>query len=204
MSFRHASVAAIPQLRHTTTSPCDVSVRLFSVVLVGFLFLAMHPNHAVADDDFGIKITPRHKAQPPARLQTQPTDNNDSTVNATSVAATQDSAVQPPQPTADGMPVIHQNPASRPTYYEIYRSIPFSRSKYRVNSGYRHDATMEKILGQPKPVTIQQTTHSRPRARRVYSSPFRTFYSRYGSRFNIWWKRSPVVYYPGMFDVYPY
>lgn len=44
-------------------------------------------------------------------------------------------------------------------YAEIYASIPFSRTEYDVNPSYRHDATMELLLGQPRPrAPIQQTS----------------------------------------------
>ena len=38
-------------------------------------------------------------------------------------------------------------------YKSIYSSIPFSRAEYVANPGYRHQATMSIILGQPYAVT---------------------------------------------------
>lgn len=43
------------------------------------------------------------------------------------------------------------NPAS---YTEVYNSIPFRRSEYLANPSYRHDATIELMLGQVRPTTI--------------------------------------------------
>lgn len=43
------------------------------------------------------------------------------------------------------------NPAS---YTEVYNSIPFRRSEYVMNPSYRHDATIELLLGQIRPKTI--------------------------------------------------
>jgi hypothetical protein len=42
-------------------------------------------------------------------------------------------------------------------YTEVYNQIPFSRSEYDANPAYRHDATMELLLGQIRPVTYQTT-----------------------------------------------
>ena len=39
-------------------------------------------------------------------------------------------------------------------YTEVYNSIPFRRSEYLVNPSYRHDATIELMLGQIRPTTI--------------------------------------------------
>jgi|GEM_PF-2729506 len=44
-------------------------------------------------------------------------------------------------------------------YAEIYQSIPFSRTEYDHNPTYRHDATMELLLGQHRPrPPVQQTS----------------------------------------------
>jgi hypothetical protein len=44
-------------------------------------------------------------------------------------------------------------------YQRIYRSIPFNRSEYRVNPGYRHDATMELLTGNARHQTIVRHEH---------------------------------------------
>lgn len=40
------------------------------------------------------------------------------------------------------------------SYREIYNSIPFSRTEYDANPGYRHQATMEIMLGQLHPIIV--------------------------------------------------
>ena len=36
-------------------------------------------------------------------------------------------------------------------YESVYQSIPYSRSEWEANPGYRHDATMELLTGNPRP-----------------------------------------------------
>lgn len=48
------------------------------------------------------------------------------------------------------------------TYQEIYRSIPFSRTEYNANPGYRHLATMEIMLGQLHPVIVAPVAPQQP------------------------------------------
>lgn len=40
------------------------------------------------------------------------------------------------------------------SYSEVYNSIPFRRSEYLANPSYRHDATIEILLGQIRPKTV--------------------------------------------------
>lgn len=40
------------------------------------------------------------------------------------------------------------------SYTEVYNSIPFRRSEYAANPNYRHEATVELLLGQIRPKTI--------------------------------------------------
>ena len=40
------------------------------------------------------------------------------------------------------------------SYREIYNSIPFSRAEYDANPAYRHQATMEIMLGQLHPIIV--------------------------------------------------
>lgn len=44
------------------------------------------------------------------------------------------------------------------TYAQAYAQIPFSRSEYEANPGYRHDAAMEILFGQLRPTVISRTT----------------------------------------------
>ena len=39
-------------------------------------------------------------------------------------------------------------------YAEVYNSIPFRRSEYLANPSYRHEATVEILLGQVRPKTV--------------------------------------------------
>ncbi|MBC7819344.1 MAG: hypothetical protein IAG10_20865 [Planctomycetaceae bacterium] len=47
-------------------------------------------------------------------------------------------------------------------YAEVYNSIPFRRSEYLANPSYRHEATIEILLGQIRPKTV--TSVSAPSA----------------------------------------
>ena len=40
------------------------------------------------------------------------------------------------------------------SYTEVYNSIPFRRSEYAANPNYRHEATIELLLGQIRPKTV--------------------------------------------------
>ena len=42
----------------------------------------------------------------------------------------------------------------RMTYWEAYNSVPFLRSEYEANPGYRHDAAMEIMFGAMRPTTV--------------------------------------------------
>ena len=50
------------------------------------------------------------------------------------------------------LPVIVPQAVRSPSYMQIRRSIPFLRSEYEANPSYRHEATMELLLGQLRPV----------------------------------------------------
>lgn len=39
-------------------------------------------------------------------------------------------------------------------YREIYESIPFNRTEYEANPSYRHEATIELLLGEPRPKVV--------------------------------------------------
>ncbi len=45
-------------------------------------------------------------------------------------------------------------------YAEVYNSIPFRRSEYLANRSYRHEATIEILLGQVRPKTVTNVTVS--------------------------------------------
>lgn len=48
-------------------------------------------------------------------------------------------------------------------YWTVYRSIPFSRAEYDANPSYRHQATMELLLGELRPVIAAPSTASSSR-----------------------------------------
>lgn len=48
------------------------------------------------------------------------------------------------------------------TYREIYESIPFSRAEYDANPAYRHQATMELMLGQLHPIIVAPAAPPQP------------------------------------------
>ncbi|MCA9070171.1 MAG: hypothetical protein KDA84_14660, partial [Planctomycetaceae bacterium] len=50
----------------------------------------------------------------------------------------------------------HQGTVNPADYWRVYRSIPFLRSEYVANPSYRHEATMEILLGQLRPVVAPQ------------------------------------------------
>lgn len=59
-------------------------------------------------------------------------------------------------PASASRSVIQQSAAAGATlsyadYRRVYASIPFSRTEYDANPGYRHEATMELILGELRP-----------------------------------------------------
>jgi len=54
------------------------------------------------------------------------------------------------------------------------------------------------------PAQPQASTVETPSAPSYYPAPYRTFYGRYGVRFNLWWRRVPQVYYPYQFSLPPF
>lgn len=75
---------------------------------------------------------------------------------------------------------------NRASYSEVYNSIPFRRSEYLANPSYRHDATIELMLGQIRPktvtnVTVTQATCCWPQASMIgpWGNPFDYRFSRY-------------------------
>ena len=58
------------------------------------------------------------------------------------------------------------------SYREIYNSIPFSRAEYDANPGYRHQATMEIMLGQLHPIIVAPPAPPRQETRREVTVRF--------------------------------
>lgn len=64
-------------------------------------------------------------------------------------------------------------PSARMSYVEAYASVPFSRTEYDANPGYRHLAALELMFGVQRPMTTVQ--HYTPRASRfgdTYQIPY--------------------------------
>ena len=58
------------------------------------------------------------------------------------------------------------------SYREIYNSIPFSRAEYDANPGYRHQATMEIMLGQLHPIIVAPAAPPRQETKREITVRF--------------------------------
>lgn len=63
-------------------------------------------------------------------------------------------------------------------YREFYNSIPFNRTEYLANRDYRHEATMELLMGQLRPKTVVK--FERPSTDVRFSSSFQTLGPRNG------------------------
>lgn len=91
------------------------------------------------------------------------------------------------------------SPAPRMSYAQAYAQIPFSRSEYEANPGYRHDAALELMFGVLRPVTVMR--HSMPYFSR-YPDLFRYQYSVYPYPYtgggttntNMYWNTSLIAY----------
>ncbi|MCA9098719.1 MAG: hypothetical protein KDA36_10040 [Planctomycetaceae bacterium] len=73
------------------------------------------------------------------------------------------------------------------SYIEAYNSVPFSRTEYEANPGYRHEAAMEIMFRQLRPTTIvKQYTPRAIRYPDFYQYPFARYpYTRIGVQ-NSW------------------
>ncbi len=50
------------------------------------------------------------------------------------------------------LPIVVPKPVRVPAYAEMYRTISFSRAEYDADPSYRHNATMELLLKQLRPI----------------------------------------------------
>ena len=86
-------------------------------------------------------------------------------------------------------------PGYRPSYMEIYASIPFIRTEYLANPAYRHEATMEIMFGQLRPTVVNKTA-PQPIIRRNdydYITPYSYWNGRGYVNYNFYYPR-PSVY----------
>jgi len=107
----------------------------------------------------------------------------------------------PPAPAESGNPVSAASGilVPRMTYAQAYAQIPFYRSEYEANPGYRHDAAMELMFGAMRPTSISR--HTMPYFSR-YPDLFRYRYSVYPypysgggtSNVNMYWNTSLIAY----------
>ncbi len=100
---------------------------------------------------------------------------------AEDLRAADSGAVTPPAPAESGNPVSAASGilVPRMSYTQAYAQIPFYRSEYEANPGYRHDAALELMFGAMRPTSIVRNT-----------TPY---FSRYPDLFRYRW---PVYPYP--------
>jgi hypothetical protein len=121
---------------------------------------------------------------------------------ANSRAAVSGDAPAPAEAVGQGAPVSAASGAFVPqmSYAEAYAMVPFSRSEYEANPGYRHDAAMELMFGQ-----MRQTVNARmtmPYFSRYpdlfrYRFPVFPYLGSGGngwSNTNMWWNTSLIAY----------
>lgn len=79
---------------------------------------------------------------------------------AESRAAVSGAAPAPAQAEGTAAPVSAASgtPPYQMTYAEAYAQVPFLRSEYEANPSYRHDAAMELMFGQLRPMTVIRQT----------------------------------------------
>ena len=100
-------------------------------------------------------------------------------------------------PPAAGLPVIVPGPVCTPSYWAIYRTIPFSRAEYNANPSYRHEAAMELLTGNPRPPKIH--INSPPSAAPIDFFPINPYNPRVlRNYFDT--TRGPYSRYPHLFD----
>lgn len=80
----------------------------------------------------------------------------------------------PPIPVATSAPSTEGAPlVPRMSYAEAYAAVPFSRTEYEANPGYRHLAAIELMFGAMRPMTfVQQYTPKASRYPDFYQIPY--------------------------------
>ena len=84
------------------------------------------------------------------KLWNKPVEDSRAAVSGEAPAPADAAGPRPPVSAASG------TPAARMTYAEAYAQIPFSRSEYEANPGYRHDAALELMFGTMRPMVISR------------------------------------------------
>lgn len=101
--------------------------------------------------------------------------------------------VAEPAPADPNLPVIVPQPVRTPSYMDVYQSIPFLRAEYEANPSYRHEATMELLFGQLRPMTIYKYQPMMPLRAFPYVTPYWYGYDGYRVNYNFFYPR-PTVY----------
>lgn len=71
--------------------------------------------------------------------------------------STDDPAELPPPPESEtSQPPVFDPVELGRLYREIYAAIPFDRAEYEANPSYRHEATLEFLFGQLRPMVIER------------------------------------------------
>lgn len=87
--------------------------------------------------------------------QTEPFDQG--TPSEETGASLEDSYELPPPPAAEtSQPQLFDPVELGRLYREIYAAIPFDRAEYEANPSYRHEATLEFLFGQQRPMVIER------------------------------------------------
>ena len=75
------------------------------------------------------------------------------------------------------------------SYGEVYRSIPFSRTEYLANPSFRHEAAMEILFGELRPMTIYKNVPPPAQAGAAfnYVTPYRYSHGRRRASYNFFY-----------------
>lgn len=140
------------------------SQSLIAAVVCGLLSVASHADEPKllksVDKDWKIEIVPGPAIGP------SPVPKIDQAVKQAQAAkseASQGSKLSSAVASASGIVPAGAESAlpaglTSASYTEVYNSIPFRRSEYLANPNYRHEATIELLLGQIRPKTVTNVT----------------------------------------------
>jgi len=133
-----------------------------------------------------LAYTLRHGEVEPGKLAdgkkwNQPAEDLRAAVSGETPTPTAPAEGAAPDSAASGIPV-----APKMTYAQAYAQVPFSRSEYEANPGYRHDAALELMFGVLRPITVvRQTTPYFSRYPDMFRHP-RTVYPYQNNNGNGW------------------
>lgn len=149
---------------------------------------AARPARVRESAEWHIEIIPRTSPLPsePRRLDVVARNETDDKI-VPSPADSRSKSDAREQPVETGRCVccgVSQKEPVRPNftpaeYREFYNSIPFNRTEYLANRDYRHEATMELLMGQLRQKTVVK--FERPSTDVRYSSSFQSLVPRSGA-----------------------